>query len=117
MAAPRKTTTKSSNGSKSDGASGPVQPFKYRSISEIQKKKVMEMRRENLEAEHFSISVQLDVLQEQPLPDEPNAEEQREEFIKQQHSQLAILESMIDSYSDRINDANEALLAETTEED
>jgi hypothetical protein len=115
MAAPRKTTTKSSNGSKSDGASGPVQPFKYRSISEIQKKKVMEMRRENLEADHFGISVQLEVLKEQPLPDEPNAEEQREAFVKQQEEQLAVLEGMIRSYTDRINDANEVLVAEAEE--
>jgi len=92
-------------------ASPVVQEFKYRSIGDIEKKRMLEMRRGNMEAEHYGIQMQIEVLQEQPLGEHPNAAEERDGFIIQLREQQANFEGMIRSYSERIADIDAALVA------
>lgn len=107
MPAPRRASNNGKNGS----SKGPVKPFKYRSITDIEKKRVLEIRRNGLEADHYGIEMQIEVLQDQPLG--PNdTQEERDLFISKLRENQAILESMIRSYGERIADIDAALVAE-----
>lgn len=85
----------------------PVTPYKYRSLKSIQKQKILEARREELEIEHFSLSEHIDVLANQPPHKDEVEQQRREESIAQTRDRIAVLESMANEYNKKLLDIRE----------
>jgi hypothetical protein len=107
--------SKARNGRRTSAIEAPPK-FKYRSIGEIEKRKVHEIARGNLEGEHYRIQAEIDVLSEQPLGSEPNAAEQREDYFKRLREQQDILEGMIRTHNEKIADIDAETVAAAEEE-
>lgn len=77
-----------------------VKEFKYRSIDDIVKRKIIEDQRANLEAEHYALTLRIDALE--GLSDDVKSG--REQEMTAMKDQRAIVESLVDEYNDKLLD-------------
>ena len=107
-----KSADTSSRSQQSQGA----KKFKYRSIKSIHRKKIIEDKRLQLEAEHYQHDIEIDVLT--ALNDgeqDPQREEQRSTEIEQRETRMEEIEKQLGIYNDKYLDVVEE--EEDVEED
>jgi len=79
--------------------------FKYRSIKAIHRKKIIEDKRLQLEAEHYQHDLEIDVLKMLNEDEEdPQREEQRSAEIEQRSTRMEEIEKQVAIYNDKYLD-------------
>ena len=90
-----------------------VKEFKYRSIKQVHRKRIIEDKRLQLEGEHFQHSLEIEVLTMLNEDEEdPQLQQQREQEMDQREKRMDEVERQLAIYNDKMLD-----MAEDTEEE
>ena len=85
-----------------------VKEFKYRSIKQIHRKRIIEDKRLQLEGEHYQHSLEIEVLSMlNDGEEDPQLTEQRGNEIEQRENRMAEIERQLDIYNDKMLDMAE----------
>jgi hypothetical protein len=85
-----------------------VKEFKYRSIKQIHRKRIIEDKRLQLEGEHYQHSLEIEVLQMLNDGEEnPQLSEQRSNEIEQRTTRMEEIERQLAIYNDKMLDMSE----------
>lgn len=85
-----------------------VKKFKYRSIKQIHRKRIIEDKRLQLEGEHYQHSLEIEVLTMlNDGEEDPQLQEQRTNEIDQREKRMEEIERQLEIYNDKMLDMAE----------